>query len=73
MLFAAEKSILARVVNPVTEWSLERKLEHAENMALKLMDKYPLLADLWLTSADLIQSRIKQNNTNSQAITKCKY
>lgn len=42
----------------MAEWSDQRKLAHAEEMALKLIDRYPLIADMWLTSADLIRNRI---------------
>jgi hypothetical protein len=45
----------------VAEWSDQRKLAHAEEMALKLIDRYPLIADMWLTSADLIRNRMIAN------------
>ena len=45
----------------MTDWNDQRKLEHSESMALKLMDKYPELSDIWLASADIIRNRIARN------------
>lgn len=43
-------------------WCDHQKLAHAEAMAEKLLDKYPLLAEMWLNSADLIRNRINQGS-----------
>lgn len=41
-------------------WCDQQKLDYAMSMAEKLLDKYPLLAEVWLNSADLIRNRIKE-------------
>lgn len=45
----------------MADWSDQRKLAHAEEMALKLIDLYPLIAQIWLDSADLIRNRMTAN------------
>ena len=45
----------------MTDWNDQRKLTHAEEMALKLIDRYPLIAQIWLDSADLIRNRMTTN------------
>jgi len=44
------------------DWSDDRKLAHAELMAEKLLEKHPLLAEIWLNSADLIRNRINHTS-----------
>jgi hypothetical protein len=42
-------------------WCDQQKLAHAMAMAEKLLDRYPCLAEIWLSSADLIRKRINKD------------
>lgn len=39
-------------------WDLHKRLEYAEQQAEKLIDRYPLLAEVWLNDADQLRKRI---------------